>query len=199
MRFLNKWNFLYSTLKRGSPFMSLEAYDNLAHQIKRQPGFIERPPLIRSGCDFLIVVPGLTIILFFAVTTSYGFFALLYDIVKHPILHDLAESIFRFCMIPVLYICSSIFFKLLWAIYLVHRTGVELAVMEKHIRQGTLVLGKVDEIRAVFSQKKKIGYSFVLPNNDRLQGCFFTSTTKALNCGDEIAIWYMNNSLHVIL
>jgi hypothetical protein len=77
----------------------------------------------------------------------------------------------------------------------------------KVIKKGMLIRGHVEAIQVVEKSKEKprgrkkinIEYTFTSPDNERLRGVFTTSKIKAAASGDEVAVWYIKKSLHILL
>jgi hypothetical protein len=75
--------------------------------------------------------------------------------------------------------------------------------MQEIIQQGTLIHGCVETIQIIQDEKKKrkiiIGYVFTPPNQEVAEGVFTTSDAKAVTFGDEVAVWYVDKDLHILL
>jgi hypothetical protein len=48
-------------------------------------------------------------------------------------------------------------------------------------------------------RKMIIGYVFTPPNQEIAEGVFTTSDAKAVTFGDEVAVWYVDKDLHILL
>jgi hypothetical protein len=79
--------------------------------------------------------------------------------------------------------------------------------MKRLIRRGTMVTGCVDTAHIIHGGKRKIRgrkkisieYTFTAREGETMRGFFTTSKVKAVTSGDEIAVWYVNKFLHILL
>jgi hypothetical protein len=79
--------------------------------------------------------------------------------------------------------------------------------MQKLIAGGVLLSGHVEAIQVMHRAKRKITgkksitieYAFTTPDGELLRGTFATSKVKAVTSGDEVAVWYINEFLYILL
>jgi hypothetical protein len=211
---LNKRNEAYIKGKRKSPKINLEAYDHLANQIEKASKSVtdyqhifpvlKRFTLGEIGCWLLILLFGII------------FLALSLETLRTMILYHLTDGsidVVIFDLIAVIFtlIISLYFFRLIWLLCLSIRTRMKILNIRRLIKTGELVIGHVESVHVVEENKGKskgrrkinIEYSFVIPylyvEKGSETGVFTTSKVRAVASGDEVAVWYINPALHVLL
>jgi hypothetical protein len=154
---VNKKNRSLLTGTREKPAISLEAFDNLAWQIKTESGVFVH---IDSGSERLIVLFALSLVLFFGVTAFIMGIVFLYELI-FAIIHrsiSLEDVLFFLFFIPVFLLTGLILIAFAWSGYLKFRLQIDPTFINERIKTGTLVSGVVYNTESLPDRKTRIEY-----------------------------------------
>lgn len=176
----------------GSPALNRAAWDNLARCAKNNAQTNLNSVFRYELESRREQTPVLYFVLFlflacFAVTALNGYLLFFTS-------QDRESTVFLFLFLLAM-VGIDIFFGIVAKyVILSFRYEVHAGPLLDHVGQGTSIIGTVTGI-----DRTTITYEFTPPGGDPLSGVFKTTTAPEINVGDQVAVLYISDAVHILL